>query len=383
MTQLLSLLAEREFGYLGDTIFLNSCSVSLPPMRVRQFCTTFMEDYAKSTGATLSQFDLYRADAKKQIAALINAPVDEIAFTKNTTEGNSILAGGLELSSGDNVILADIEHPALLYPWLQQQKRGVQVRIVTAQDGVLPVQAYLRQMDANTKVVALSAVQYGSGYLADLRELCRQCHARGILVAVDAIQALGRIPINVKGLGIDYLSCGSFKGLMGALGSGFLYCRRDLIPRIRPPYTCYHSVPAHQEFPAVPTDFLPPVQYEDTRRFDAGSSNTYGAVSMGLGASLINEIGVDTIYAHICHLERQLRQQLTNPKLHLLGGSAPNHLSGTLAWTFDPAETDRLQAMLQAERIKLTLRDGYMRLQLHFYNTAEQMDKVAAVLHSF
>ena len=66
MTQLLSLLAEREFGYLGDTIFLNSCSVSLPPMRVRQFCTTFMEDYAKSTGATLSQFDLYRADAKSR-----------------------------------------------------------------------------------------------------------------------------------------------------------------------------------------------------------------------------------------------------------------------------------------------------------------------------
>ena len=383
MTQLLSPLAQQEFGYLGDTIFLNSCSVSLPPMRVRQFCKTFMEDYAQSTGATLSQFDFYRDDAKKQIAALINASVEEVAFTKNTTEGNSILADGLDLSPGDNVILADIEHPALLYPWLQQQRRGVQVRIVTAQDGALPVEAYLRQMDANTKVVALSAVQYGSGYLADLRELCRQCRARGILVAVDAIQALGRIPIDVKDLGVDYLACGSFKGLMGALGSGFLYCRRGLIPRIHPPYTCYHSVPAHREFPAAPADFLPPAQYEDARRFDAGSSNTYGAVSMGLGASLINEMGIDTVYDHICRLERQLRRQLTNSKLHLLGGSDPSLLSGTLAWTFDPAETDRLRALLQAERIKLTLRDGYMRMQLHFYNTAEQMDKVAAVLRSF
>lgn len=383
MTQLPLSLVQQEFGYLRDTIFLNSCSVSLPPMRVRRFCSTFMEEYAQSLGGTLPEFDYYRDNAKKEIAALINASVEEIAFTKNTTEGNSILADGFELSPGDNIIIADIEHPALLYPWLQQQRRGVEVRIVAAQDGRLPVAGYLQQIDKNSRVVAVSAVQYGSGYLADLRELCSQCHARGVLVAVDAIQALGRIPIDVEDLGVDYLTCGSFKGLMGALGSGFLYCRRDLIPHIHPPYTCYHSVPDYLEYPAVPRTFQPPMQYEDARRFDAGSSNTYGTVSMGMGASLINELGIKNIYGHICQLEQQFRQQLTNPKLHMIGGSKQDHLSGTLAWTFDPAETHRLRELLSQGKVKLTLRDGYMRLQLHLYNTQAQIEKTAAILNSF
>ncbi len=177
-----------------------------------------------------------------EVARLVNADRDEIAFIANTTQGISLIAEGFPWKEGDNVVTAADEFASNIYPWMNLASRGVGLRQVESRDGRIWLEDLAAAMDHATRVLAISHVEFATGFRNDLDALCEMCHARGVALFVDAIQGLGPLVIDVRRTPIDFLAADGHKWLLGPESAGLLYVRRDWIERLRPIGVGWHSV---------------------------------------------------------------------------------------------------------------------------------------------
>jgi len=377
-------LIEQEYGYLNDVIFLNVSQVVMPPERVKKGYRNFMDDYISNYGAdVVNKAWQIVANARLRLKTLLNAQSEhEIAFVKNTAEGISILASGLDLQPSDNVVIADQEHQSTLFPWINAYQRvGVELKVVRSVNGEIPEEAMIAAIDAKTKVLMVSSVQFSTGFAADLRRLGAACRERGVIFAVDAIQSLGRLKLDVQELGIDYLAAGGNKGLLGTLGAGVVYCSDRIVKRIIPPYAGYQSTVSHVAPPSVTTEFDRLEWYPHARRFESGnlSYNCIHAISEGV--SLLLELGIENIDAHVRELEADLRSRISDLQLHVVQARNPRNWGGMVCVYYPPQREADVIRILGEHRIVGTMRGGYIRFGLDFYNTHEQMETVSAALH--
>src|SRR5450432_879714 len=203
---------------------------------------------------------------------LINAAsIDEIVGLSSTSTALNIVAQSLPWQAGDNVVLVDGEFPSNVYPWMRlQDRQGVEVRLIPNQPG-MTLEALAPFVDARTRVVTASMVQFFSGHRTDLAAIGHFCREKGILFVVDGIQAVGHFPVDVQAMGIDIFASGGQKSLMGPPGIGFLYVRRDLADSMRPALIGANSV----------VDFMHWLKYDLTplpgaARFALGTTNFGG-----------------------------------------------------------------------------------------------------------
>ena len=184
-----------------------------------------------------------RADeVRGEIGDWLGVQAEEICFTRNTTEGLTLVAEGYPWQTGDNVVVPADEYPTNLHPWRHLQSRGVEVREVQSVHNRLPVEVLQRAMDGRTRMVSISLVQYGTGFRADLEGLGKVCAQKGVFLTVDGIQGLGVLPVHPKKLGVHALACGGSKWLLGPQGVGFLYLDQSWREKIRPTSVGWHSV---------------------------------------------------------------------------------------------------------------------------------------------
>src|SRR5439155_25786875 len=179
---------------------------------------------------------------------LLNADPLDIAFVKNTSEGVGIVAEVYPWKQGDNVVIAEEEYPANVYPWLNLKDRGIEVRRVPSREGRLLIDDLRAAMDANTRILSLSFVEFASGFRNDLDALGNLCRERGILFFVDAIQGLGVYPLDVQRTPIDFLAADGHKWLLGPEGAGIFWIRRALVERLHPVGIGWNSVVQSRDF---------------------------------------------------------------------------------------------------------------------------------------
>lgn len=369
-------LINKEFDFLKDVIFLNVSSVVMPPRRVQEAYGNFMADYVKNFGEDIvpRAWEIVN-NTRPKIAKLINAAdPHEIAFTKNTCEGISIIASGYPLEAGDNIVIADQEHQANLFPWINvHERKGIELKVVKSCNGEVKFEDIIAKVDENTKILTISAAQFSTGFYADLKQLGEFCKQRGIVYVVDGIQVLGRMKIDVQEMNIDYLAAGSNKGLLGTLGAGFVYCSDRIVQRIIPPYASYQSVVSHVAPPAITTNFDYLEWYPHARRFESGNLSYNCILAMSKGVDLLLELGIENIEAHIRELETYLRDLIKDLPLHIVQPSDPKNWSGIVIIYYPPDAEEEVVEILKSYRIYCTMRGGYIRFGINFYNTKEQM----------
>lgn len=377
-------LIDKEYSFLGDAIFLNVSSVVMPPLRVQKAYEAFMPEYISNYGDDIvpRAWGIF-LDTRKKMAELIHArePL-EIAFVKNTCEGVSILADGYPFQAGDNVVVADQEHQANLFPWINvHQRKAVELHVVKSREGEISADDMIDAIDENTKILAVSAVQFSTGFYSDLYKLGKACRERSVIFMVDGIQALGRIHLDVQAMNIDWLTAGTNKGLLGTLGAGFIYCRKELTDKIIPPYASYQSVVSHVAPPAITTNFDYLEWYPDARRFESGNLSYNYIQAINKGVELILELRIQNIEAHIRHLEAYLRGKLHDLSIHVVQAADDKNWGGVVCVYYPPQADEEVAQILQRYKIHCTMRGGYIRVGLEFYNTIDQMDIVAKALH--
>lgn len=305
-------------------------------------------------------------------AELIGASADEVTFLKNTTEGLNMVANGLSWQSGDNVVTTNVEFPSNMYTWQSLRPAGVEVRTVIEEDGRIPPERMFEMIDSRTRLVAVSSVQYASGFRADLATLGAYCQSKGVLLCVDAIQSLGVFPIDVRAMNIDFLAADGHKWLCAPEGCGIFYVRKELQGHLRPTSIGWLSMKDPYDFDKYQFEFA-----DSAQRYDSGSYNFAGIYGLGGAIDLINEIGLGEIQQRVLALTDRLVTGLRDKGYRVVSSRDNGEASGIVAFFSDLHDPDEVQRHLQAEhRIVIAVRKGRLRASPHFYNTESEIDQL-------
>jgi cysteine desulfurase/selenocysteine lyase len=314
-------------------------------------------------------------DARGAAARLIGASKGEIAFIKNTTQGVLLAANGIRWKRGDNVVMPAIEFPANAYPWLALDKRGVRTILVQPRDGRVTTEMLAGACTARTRCVTVSSVQFSNGYRIDVAALGRFCRSRNIYLHVDGIQSLGMLRCDVRAMQIDFLSAGGHKWLLGPSGTGFFYCRKELLDELdvwNPGWLGVRNARSYLNYDPTPRP--------DAKRYEEGSLNLYGIVGLGSSIERFLEIGSARVEKRIIGLTGALEEGLRSRRYRITSPRGKTEQSGILCFTHPGKSTEKLFDKLSAASVVASLRVGAIRLAPHFYNTADEVEQVLDLL---
>lgn len=370
------------FPVLRHWHFFNHAGVCPLPKSVADAMRKFATE--GEAGAYLQSS--WYADVEKlrvSTAELINAHRDEIAFVKNTSEGISIVANGIDWQWGDRIVTTAVEYPANVYPWMEVvRNRGAKLVMVPEETDAsghrhVPVEKILQEAaDPRTKLVALSHVEFASGQrhnLARIGEFCRENHK---LLCVDAIQTLGVLPVDVKTMHIDFLSADGHKWLLGPEGAGIFYCRRELIERTRPLMVGWMNVVNALDYGNYNYTLR-----ADAGRFECGSNNVCGLLALRASLEMLKSVGIDHIANRLKTLTDRLVEGLEMRGYQIVSPRQLGAWSGIVSFTSPKHKHEEIFRMLRKEhKTEIALREGRLRVSPHFYNTEKQMDRLIEVL---
>ncbi len=370
-------LRATEFPWADGTTWLDHASIGPLPERTRRAADRM--NLRRARPFELTHDDLFGAfsAARSAFARLINAEADEIALTTNTTFGLSIAARAIPWKRGDVVLVSHKEFPANVYPWQRLGDLGVTLELVPVTPEGWPDESRLiaRLADPKVRCLAVSLTQFANGYTVDLARLSAETRARGQFLVVDAIQALGQMPLDVRAIPVDILSCGAQKWLLSPWGSGFLYVRRDLIASLDPAVTGWMAFEGTDDFNRL-TDYRETLR-PDARRFELITLPFQDFVGMLESLALLQELGIPAIQRHVLSLQQPLLDWADRRGVRV---TSPRGARGSGIICLAPPRVDESFRALREARIYLSQREGALRISPHCYNTADEMTRVTTVL---
>ena len=357
-------------------VYLNHAAVSPLSTRVLRAQINHLQD--RSSGKIETYWDDVKQmeETKRCIQRMINAEsINRIAFAGNTSDALNVIASGLDWKPGDRILLNDLEFPSNVYPYYHLKSQGVEIDIIHCPDGKVTPEAVYEALRPRTRILAISAVQFLSGYRADLAVLGEVCRARGILLIVDGMQAIGGVTVDVQAMKIDGMAAGAAKWQMGPQGIGFLYLTEELQARIHQKYLGWLSVENSWDF----FNFDQPLN-PTANRYEGGTVNIPGMWGMHAALQTLLEVGPGAIESHVLALTGALLEEFRSiDGVTIYSPEADNERSG-IATIIPPPAVDPTAAFdeLTRRRIFISLRGGKFRFSPHFYNTLDEIRAAAA-----
>jgi len=358
-------------------VYLNHAGVGPAPARVvRAVQEAVALTAADPFGFFMQQYFPARDSARARLGRLMGVNPEHLAFVKNTGHGLSLIADGLKLEPGDNVVSVDCEYPSVVYPWYAQADRGIETRLVTPKaDGSFTPDDLAAQMDSRTKVVTLSWVQFGTGFRADLKAFADMAHAHGALFIVDVIQGLCALPLDLEAVGADMAVSGVHKWQLAPGGSGALYVAPHALDRLRLVNMGAGAVVDVMKFDPLDFTVKPGVQ-----RYEEGTPNGLGMVGLDAALSLIEEAGIDAISEQILSLSAYAAEQLDRRGYEVTSPRDDEACSGLVMFQHPSHANDDVLKALTDAGVTAAVRGGRVRFAPHFYNTTEEIDRAIEAL---
>ena len=398
--------AYREcFPVTRTWAYLNHAATGPYPISTCEAIEGYARDCLSHGGIHYETWDRIREEVRTLASSLIHCAPDEVALVGNTSEGANIVAQGLDMRAGDNVVIPEGEFPANVYPWLNLERRGVEVRRVPADEigpqrespntpvsgtgamdssssrwgskhrGRISVSSILKRVDARTRIVAVSSVAYHNGFRMDLKTLGEALESRSVPFYVDAIQSLGACPLDVKRIRASFLAADGHKWLLAPEGAGIFYCARTWLDALKPTYVSWRSVEDPFDF-----DRIPQRPADEARRFEFGTPPMPGIVGLHASMSLLLEVGIGRIRDRILALTNFARDGLEARGYRVLSPWGECERSGILTFAHPTRSPDELTELLARNAVVVTARGGGVRLSPHFYNNEEDLKKLLDTL---
>jgi kynureninase len=364
-----------EFPIFEHKTYLNTCSLGALGRRSRRRLESFLQQWEERGAA--AWYDVWwesLAELRTRYARLIGARETEIALHASVSTATAVLASALQYNERSKVVTTSLDFPTVAYQWLAKGDMGVEVVVVESPDGItVPLDALARAVDDRTALVATSHVCFTSGWIQDIRAVADLAHAKGALCYVDAYQSVGQIPIDVHAAGVDFLSAGGLKWLLGGPGIVFLYVREELIRGLTPTVTGWF---AHER----QFDFDPrSIQWHgDARRFEQGTPALAAVHTQLGGLDVVEEIGPPALRAVSRDLTEDLIQRATRAGLNPRVASKADERSAiVMIPRSDPAASVR---QLAEAGVIVDARPGHVRISPFFYNLPEDYDTAIGIL---
>lgn len=361
----------EQFPVINSQIYLNHAAVAPLVRPAAEAMKQFSED-AMLNGSLHYSTWLETYDAVREATArLINVIPQEIALMKNTSEGIAAIAMGLDWRAGDRIVAFKEEFPANQYPWQKLASKGVRIDWLSVTDPLEKIEATAK----GARLLAISFVQYLTGYRADLQAIGEICHRHGVIYFVDAIQGLGVFPLDAKACHIDALAADGHKWLLGPEGCAILYISRDLQEQVDPVEFGWTNVAGYNDYGSRDMDLR-----KDAGRYECGTLNTIGCFGLRASMEFLLGIGTAELAPMIQALGDQIAEGARRKGYEVLGSRTPQNGAGIVSFRKEGLDSARIVAQLKEKRIAAAARAGWVRTSPHFYITAEEIAKMVDCL---
>jgi cysteine desulfurase / selenocysteine lyase len=368
-------------------VFLMTCGASLLPAVALERMVAGAHDQAESGGLVFGSYEETLARFHRTAARLLGTDAADVSFQRNTTEGLSLIAAGYPFRPGDEVISYVHEYPANHYPWRNLTRRGVSLvelpNVPYPGDSGADDRPYAfsledleQRITARTRVVALSSVQFTSGFAVAVEPLAEICRDHGIDLVLDAAQSLGAVPLRPHEHGIAAVAAPGWKWLLGPIGSGVMYTSPELRDKLE-----HVAVGAETMMQGV--DYLDHAwaPHTSAKRFEYATASP--ALVAALEASIAGihlRYGVEAIRAEILRLQDVLIEAL-DPALFIAPQRAAENRSGILGVVPRRRTPEDLVQGLLGRGFVTSSRGGYVRVAAHFFITDEEIARLARVMN--
>jgi len=367
------------FPITNRAIYLNHAAVSPLPIPTVEAIDSQLKDVRDNGSINFRSWIAVKERARSLLAELLGARPEQVAFMRNTSDSLSTVANGLDWRTGQNVVTFRREFPANIYPWLRLRDIfGVEVRMCEERNGRVDMEELENLVDENTRVIAISHVQFASGFRANLERLGRIARKRDALLVVDVIQSLGVLPLNVEAELVDVAAGASHKWLLGPEGVGYLYLSDRARERLQPTLVGWTSVPNPEDYNNFDQEWN-----TGTLAWETGTGPT--ALIHGLNASLelLKANGTEAIAAYLETLTDYLCQNLSSRNYRVISTRDLGQKSQIVCIQHrGGASAMHLYSQLKSNNIITAPRGDRLRIAPHIYNSFDEIDRLVSALPS-
>lgn len=355
----------KDFPAADKSLYLDAAYITPTPLPVAEAGRAFADSKSHqpiSLGDMLARTDQVR-DA---FARLIGAQPAEIGFLFSTSEGENIVTQAIGLARGDNVVVDELHYNTsfVLYRHLEAT-RGVELRIVKARDGGVSAADFAPLVDRRTRIVSVAWVSHQNGFRHDMPPLAALAHKHGAWLYADAVQAVGMFPIDVKASGVDVMTTGTYKWLLGSYGVAPFYVRAELVDRITPDR--WGALHVERTLPDHRYEI-----YKTAKKFDYATLAFGPVYQLGAALQYLERVGVARIERHTVGLAQTIADGLRARGIAVL---TPDGNQSAIVAFRNPADAARTRAVLDTSRTKVSVRENgtQIRVSPALYNTADDV----------
>lgn len=360
----------EEFPGLRATTYLDSCAHGLLPRRARRAIEAHLDRWEREPSWAAWGEAVGRA--RRAFARLVNAREDEVAVQANATSGVAALMNALPAGAQrDRLVTLDMDFPTAPAVAERQRARGFRHEHLRGR-AFARAGEWARALDGRTALACVPAVASFSGHRLDVGAFAREAHAHGVPLLVDAFQAAGTYPLDVRALDVDFLVTGVYKWLMAPAGLAFLYVKREHHERLQPTTSGWYALREPSSF-----DPLGPLA-PDARRFEYGGPSVVACVAVAESIGLLLDVGLANVQARQARLVERVMEHARARKLEVLTPEAPEERAGIV--TFRVPDLQRALDACAREKVMVNPRLGGIRASPHFYNEARDVDRLFEVL---
>ncbi|HXI29137.1 MAG TPA: aminotransferase class V-fold PLP-dependent enzyme [Vicinamibacterales bacterium] len=355
----------RDFPVVRSGLYLNSAYIAPVPAPVADAARTFADRKASNPiplGEMLTKTD----EVRHQFARLVGAQPEEIGFLFATSEGENIVAAALDLKPGDNVVVDELHYETsfVLYRHLEATRR-IELRIVKHRDGRVAREDFAQAVNDRTRLVSVAWVSHQNGFRHEMRPLADLAHAHGALFYADAVQALGMFPVSVRDAGVDCITSGTYKWLLGGFGVAPFFIRRELLDRIG--VDRLGALHVEKDLGDHRYEI-----YRTARKFEYATLPFAEVYQLGAALAYLEHVGVDRIERHTVALARELRQGLADLGFRLF--TPPDNGSSIVSLRLDRNQ-ERAKQVLDGNGVQVSFREqgSMIRVSPALFNTRAEI----------
>ena len=379
-----------DIPLLEELIYLDAASTTpTPEPVVRAMCDyyhNFNANIGRGAYKTAIKATTKFENARERIAKFINVANNEVIFTKNTTEAINLVANGLEFKKGDSIIVPNIEHHSNFLPWLNLKKDGINIKIVKADKyGVIDAGDVESAVDSSTRLITTTHISNSIGSCQPIYEIGEIAEENDSLYLIDAAQSAGHMQFDLKETKADFVTFPGHKGLLGPVGTGFLYCKGEIAQELKPMNLGGGTVSSVSEGDFILESY--------PAKFEGGTQNIAGVIGLGTAVNYVDEIGIENIEKHSQKLTKYMYNQINSIENIICYGN-PDNIHGILAFNVKGMNSHDV-AKIMDELKNICVRSGYhcaipsikhigadsfggtVRASVHYYNTKEEIDILA------
>ncbi len=361
------------FPVLEKTTYLNCAAVGPVPTVAIDAVVSQLRDVSLHGSTNYPEWVETKNRARGLIAQMLGVTDDQIAFMRNTSDGFATIANGLEWTEGDNIVTFEHEFPANFYAWRRiRDKYGVELRLCPERDGRIDIDEFIGLINENTRVVAISAVQFSTGFRADLSRIGKTARQVDALFCVDIIQGFGTITLDLPALFVDIASGASHKWLLSPEGCGILYLSERARALVEPTLVGWISVDDPWDFSDYEQNYKPNALAWES---GTGASSLFYGLEQSL--KIINDVGVENIENYLEELTNFLCEVIPTERYRIVSSRLAGEKSQIVCIkSNDGLRPQEIFKYLEARSIVVSARGDKLRISPHFFNNREDLESL-------